>query len=218
MFKRLITPGLVAALALAGCKKSNDEDATDLGMESSSGDENVGAEPIEAEAPPENPDKDGDGFANDVDKCPDEAETWNSYNDHDGCPDSVTLVWVDDRIVVDEKVFFETDSSKISKSGIEKLKEMAQLYKTEKDWATLHIEGHADKRGTEPYNEELSKKRAEAVKRKLVNLGVPKKVIDTNAYGENKPLVQNANTPRSTRSTDGLRFVLSARAPTTRAA
>ncbi len=32
-------------------------------------------------------DSDGDGFANDVDQCPNEAETVNQYQDYDGCPD-----------------------------------------------------------------------------------------------------------------------------------
>ena len=32
-------------------------------------------------------DTDGDGVPNSVDLCPNEKETWNKYNDHDGCPD-----------------------------------------------------------------------------------------------------------------------------------
>jgi hypothetical protein len=32
-------------------------------------------------------DNDEDGVLDDVDSCPNEKETWNKYNDHDGCPD-----------------------------------------------------------------------------------------------------------------------------------
>jgi len=32
-------------------------------------------------------DKDGDGYLDPEDKCPDEPETWNGYQDEDGCPD-----------------------------------------------------------------------------------------------------------------------------------
>ncbi len=33
------------------------------------------------------PDRDRDGLANDVDKCPDQPETYNGFEDDDGCPD-----------------------------------------------------------------------------------------------------------------------------------
>jgi hypothetical protein len=32
-------------------------------------------------------DRDGDGVPDDLDKCPDEPETFNGYEDEDGCPD-----------------------------------------------------------------------------------------------------------------------------------
>ncbi|MFO0677506.1 MAG: OmpA family protein [Polyangiaceae bacterium] len=36
---------------------------------------------------PKSGDKDGDGILDDADKCPTERETWNTYQDDDGCPD-----------------------------------------------------------------------------------------------------------------------------------
>jgi len=38
---------------------------------------------------PPNPDRDGDGFLNEVDACPDQAEVINNVYDFDGCPDTV---------------------------------------------------------------------------------------------------------------------------------
>lgn len=32
-------------------------------------------------------DRDGDGYPDQYDKCPDQPETWNDYQDEDGCPD-----------------------------------------------------------------------------------------------------------------------------------
>jgi hypothetical protein len=32
-------------------------------------------------------DSDGDGIADEIDSCPNEKESWNKYNDYDGCPD-----------------------------------------------------------------------------------------------------------------------------------
>ncbi|MGB0856200.1 MAG: thrombospondin, partial [Nitrosopumilus sp.] len=33
-------------------------------------------------------DSDGDGYYDSIDSCPSHQETWNKYNDHDGCPDN----------------------------------------------------------------------------------------------------------------------------------
>jgi outer membrane protein OmpA-like peptidoglycan-associated protein len=41
----------------------------------------------EAHAEPLPGDRDGDGYADAADKCPEEPETWNAYKDEDGCPD-----------------------------------------------------------------------------------------------------------------------------------
>ena len=39
------------------------------------------------EAPPQPGDRDGDGILDNVDKCPDQPENYNGYQDEDGCPD-----------------------------------------------------------------------------------------------------------------------------------
>jgi MYXO-CTERM domain-containing protein len=46
-------------------------------------------EPL-VQAPPPDPDRDNDGFLNEVDACPDDAETVNGIEDDDGCPDADT--------------------------------------------------------------------------------------------------------------------------------
>jgi peptidoglycan-associated lipoprotein len=51
----------------------------------------------------------------------------------------------------------------------------------------LELAGHADERGTEEYNLQLSQKRANAVKRYLQDLGVTAGQLKTVGYGENKP-------------------------------
>ena len=51
------------------------------------------------------------------------------------------------------------------------------------------LEGHADERGTEEYNLQLSNRRAAAVKKYLSDLGVSAGKLDTVGYGENKPAV-----------------------------
>ena len=54
--------------------------------------------------------------------------------------------------------------------------------------AHLTLEGHADIRGLQPYNQALSERRVARVKGFLVEQGVPASAIDTKAYGEQKNL------------------------------
>ncbi|MBA3463626.1 MAG: OmpA family protein [Deltaproteobacteria bacterium] len=49
------------------------------------------------------------------------------------------------------------------------------------------LDGHADPVGASPYNVGLSLRRAEAVKDKLISLGVDSERIVISAYGEDKP-------------------------------
>ena len=52
------------------------------------------------------------------------------------------------------------------------------------------IEGNCDERGSEEYNLALGERRADAVKRYLVDLGVPASRLSTVSFGESRPAVQ----------------------------
>ncbi len=52
----------------------------------------------------------------------------------------------------------------------------------------LQIEGHCDERGTSEYNLALGERRANAVKRYLVTLGIRSNRLSTISYGEERPL------------------------------
>jgi len=51
------------------------------------------------------------------------------------------------------------------------------------------LEGHADERGTEEYNLQLSNRRAATVKKYLTDLGLSGGKLESVGYGENKPAV-----------------------------
>jgi outer membrane protein OmpA-like peptidoglycan-associated protein len=57
--------------------------------------------------------------------------------------------------------------------------------------AHLVLEGHADVRGSDAYNQALSERRAARVKSFLVEQGVPDSNIETKAYGKQQNLTLN---------------------------
>jgi peptidoglycan-associated lipoprotein len=58
---------------------------------------------------------------------------------------------------------------------------------------TLIIEGHTDDRGTPSYNIALGQKRADAVKKYLMQMGVASNRIKTISYGEGRPIENEKN-------------------------
>ena len=59
----------------------------------------------------------------------------------------------------------------------------------------IRIEGHADERGTEAYNQELGQRRAEAVRDLLISKGVSASQIQTVSYGEKNPDITGSGEP-----------------------
>ena len=57
----------------------------------------------------------------------------------------------------------------------------------------ITITGHADRAGPDSYNQQLSTRRAEAVKNELVSLGIPGSEIGVQAQGESDPLVETSD-------------------------
>lgn len=57
------------------------------------------------------------------------------------------------------------------------------------------IEGHTDSQGSEAYNQQLSLKRAQAVKNYLISQGIPAERIEAIGLGESQPISEN-NTPQ----------------------
>ncbi len=85
-----------------------------------------------------------------------------------------------------EILYFPFDSSKISKDGLEVLKENT-TYLKKNPTLNIVVEGHCDERGTAEYNLALGQKRAVKVKEYYVQLGISPKRIATISYGEEMP-------------------------------
>ncbi|MCX5868050.1 MAG: OmpA family protein, partial [Proteobacteria bacterium] len=77
--------------------------------------------PPPAPAPPKVADRDNDGIRDDVDKCPDEPETLNGYQDNDGCPDIVPKATIRAMVLNEatDKPFIGTVKVRVKETGQE---------------------------------------------------------------------------------------------------
>jgi outer membrane protein OmpA-like peptidoglycan-associated protein len=96
------------------------------------------------------------------------------------------------RLVSDKRayiVFFDHDKSSMTDAAKDVLNDLSSMVQgTSK--ANLELTGHADRSGSDAYNEALSERRALAVKKQLVQLGIPADNVSVTWKGESEPLVQ----------------------------
>jgi peptidoglycan-associated lipoprotein len=83
-------------------------------------------------------------------------------------------------------VFFELDSSDLSRDGQRVLDDNAGVLKRYASW-TVTIEGHCDERGTAEYNLALGERRAASARAYLVSLGIPGDRLRIVSYGKEFP-------------------------------
>lgn len=96
---------------------------------------------------------------------------------------------VRERIVL-RGVQFDFDSADIRPDAAVVLDEAVRLLNQAPE-TQVRIEGHTDWTGPEAYNQRLSERRAEAVKRYLVEHGVDADRLETAGYGESRPIASN---------------------------
>ena len=133
------------------------------------------------------PDNDGDGVLDADDACPTELEVVNGVEDNDGCPDEGLIEMVQDRIVLDERVLFDSDRWSIRPRAYAILEAIVELWRLHPEWTLVRVEGHADYRGREDWNVRLSQRRADAVARFLQNLGMPEEIMESEGFGSARP-------------------------------
>jgi outer membrane protein OmpA-like peptidoglycan-associated protein len=82
-------------------------------------------------------------------------------------------------------VLFDFDKSNLRANEQPEINEIAS-YLQQNPAFTVGIDGHADPRGTDRYNQALSERRVSAIKAALMQAGVPAEKIQTGAFGESR--------------------------------
>ena len=92
-------------------------------------------------------------------------------------------------VSLDTQTLFAFDRSVLEPAGRQKLDafiaEVADL-----EYGTIHVTGHADRIGADHYNVELSRDRAEAVKRYLAEQGIDAGKIEARGVGSSEPVTR----------------------------
>lgn len=86
-----------------------------------------------------------------------------------------------------QTVRFPYDSSTLTSGEMSKLRGNADWLKSNSR-VNITVEGHCDSRGSNEYNLALGERRAAAVKKLLVDLGVSANRLTTVSFGEEKPI------------------------------
>lgn len=150
------------------------------------------------------PDTDGDGLEDRVDECPLEpcpnGEDTDEYTCVNGCKVPKEKPVVEEPVVEEpvtpvvkeitfEDVLFEYNKSNLNDASVEKIKQAAEKIKA--DGGNYFVDGFADSIGSDQYNINLSRKRAQAVKDALVKEGVEASRLEVRAFGEQYPKCTN---------------------------
>ncbi|MDZ4404355.1 OmpA family protein [Prosthecobacter sp.] len=87
-------------------------------------------------------------------------------------------------------LYFEYDRAELHPRAQKQIEVIAALMKADPS-KKLRIAGHTDEKGEDHYNINLSRNRAETVKKQLVALGVPATQVETAGMGKAQPLSPN---------------------------
>ncbi len=177
------------------------------------------------------PDNDEDGIVDGRDECPDQPEDLDGFEDEDGCPDPDNdgdgVIDAQDQcpdtpagMQVDEKgcqlvtapetitpavvaapaalpqgrvlegVNFASGSAELLPESIDVLLELAFTLQ-ENPTRRIEVRGHTDATGDAALNLDLSQRRAQAVRDKLIEMGIDPGRVTAVGYGQEFPIADN---------------------------
>lgn len=129
-------------------------------------------------------DSDRDGVPDHRDNCPNTARQYRV--DDQGCPVELT-----ESVSIEMQVQFETNSAEVREQFMPEVQQVADFMR-QFDQTRVTVEGHTDSSGAAAYNQQLSQRRAEAVREVLIErFGLPANRVEAVGYGEERPIADN---------------------------
>jgi VWFA-related protein len=104
---------------------------------------------------------------------------------------------------------FDYDKATLRPESFPRIAEVAEVMKTYPKMK-LEIRGHTDDQGSDEYNLKLSRQRAEAVADALVEMGIERRRLSVEGFGESRPIVPNTD-DESRKRNRRTEFVITAR-------
>lgn len=95
-------------------------------------------------------------------------------------------------VLAKRSIYFDLDSFEV-KPEYRSLVEAHATFLRRSPGRKVVVEGNTDERGSREYNLSLGQKRAEAVKKMLVLMGVPESQLEAVSFGEEKPKAQGSD-------------------------
>lgn len=87
-------------------------------------------------------------------------------------------------------VLFDLNKADLKASGEDTVERLAEFMSEYED-RRVRVEGYTDSTGEASYNEELSERRANAVRDELVSMGISRSRVETEGFGEEYPKASN---------------------------
>lgn len=94
-----------------------------------------------------------------------------------------------------QMINFRFNSADLTEKSTAFVSGLGQIFSAQhSDWKELVVEGHSDSKGNNEYNKKLSQRRAESVRKVLIQNGVPDADIKAIGYGEERLLINPEQT------------------------
>ena len=90
-------------------------------------------------------------------------------------------------LFTDDSITFDTNKWALSQENQAKLTAFAEKIKTDNQNVYIEIQGHGDSRGSADRNLVLGERRANTVRRYLMDQGIPLYHMSTISFGEDRP-------------------------------
>jgi outer membrane protein OmpA-like peptidoglycan-associated protein len=122
-----------------------------------------------------------------VDTVPSCADLLEFLDEGSGCGPGADIDVQGDRIILDDRVLFDTDHAHVHSEGRAMIRGIVKAAEHHPEWLTITIEGHTDVRGGDEYNQALSEARAARTRDVMIKAGMPEDRVKIVGYGRTHP-------------------------------